>query len=116
LAQSGWNFLRRSHPGVARAGIVYNPDSGTISALLWQAIKEAAQRMGIELVDMPIRNEAEIEREFVTFAGDPNGGLIFPSDVFTVAHRARIIEVANDRRIPTVFPLVLRRRWRARII
>lgn len=53
---------------------------------------------------MPIRNEAEIEREFVTFAGDPNGGLIFPSDVFTVAHRARIIEVANDRRIPTVFP------------
>lgn len=29
-------LLKKIAPGVARAGIVYNPDSGTISALLWQ--------------------------------------------------------------------------------
>jgi putative ABC transport system substrate-binding protein len=97
-------LLKKIAPDTARAGVVYNPDEGTISAPLLQAIEEAARHIGIELVHMRIRDEAEIDLVIASFAGYPNGGLIFPSDIFTAAHRARIIAAANGHRIPTVFP------------
>ena len=96
-------LLKRIAPAIARVGVVYNPDEA-ISAPLLPAIKDAAERTAIDLVDVPIRNEAEIERVIATFAGNPNGGLIFPSDIFTAAHRTQIIAAANGHRLPTLFP------------
>ena len=53
---------------------------------------------------LPIRNEADLENVVSNFAADPNGGLIFLSEIFTVAHRARIIAATNAYRIPAIFP------------
>jgi putative ABC transport system substrate-binding protein len=88
----------------SRAGIIYNPDQGTMSRPLWQAINASAQHVAVELVDLPVRNENEIEPVIARLASNPNVGLIFPSDLFTVAHRARIIAVTNGHQIPAIFP------------
>jgi putative ABC transport system substrate-binding protein len=97
-------LLKQIAPGIERAGILYNPDEGSISAPVLKAIKESAARVAVDLVDLPLRKEEEIERVIATLANDPSGGLICPSDVFTTAHRTKIIAEANDRRIPTMFP------------
>jgi putative tryptophan/tyrosine transport system substrate-binding protein len=97
-------LLKEIVPEITHAGIVYNPDEGTISSPLLQSIKESAQRVAINLVELPLRDETEIERVIATFASAPKGGLLFPSDIFTVAHRARIIPVTNGLRIPSIFP------------
>ena len=97
-------LLKQVAPGIARVGIAYNPDEGTLSVPLMTALKESAGRAGVGVVDLPIRNDAEIENMIATFANEPSGGLIFPSDIFTVAHRAQIIAATNSHRIPAVFP------------
>jgi putative ABC transport system substrate-binding protein len=97
-------LLKEIAPEIARAGIVYNPDQGTMSMPLLQAINVSAQRIAVELVDLPIRDEDEIELVIAKLASNPNVGLVFPSDLFTVAHRARIIAVTNGHRIPAIFP------------
>ena len=97
-------LLKRIAPNITRAGVVYNPDEGTISAPLFKTFEQAAHDIAIDLVRVPIRDEAEIERAIATFASDPNGGLFSPSDIFTAAHRKRVIAAANNHRIPTVFP------------
>lgn len=96
-------LLKTIVPATARAGVIYNPDEAS-SARLLPAIKEAARRIAIDIEEMPIRDAAEIEPMIAIFASNPNGGLIFPSDIFTTAHRAQIIAAANGHRVPTVFP------------
>ena len=67
-------------------------------------IKQSAGGVAIGVADLPIRNEAEIENVISNFASNPNGGLIFLSDIFTTAHRARIIAATNAHRVPVIFP------------
>lgn len=97
-------LLKRIAPKITRAGIIYNPDEGSISASLLRVIREAAQRTAINTVGLPIRDETEIEPVIDAFARDPDGGLIFPADIFTTAHWAQIIAATNCHRIPAVFP------------
>jgi putative tryptophan/tyrosine transport system substrate-binding protein len=97
-------LLKQIAPGITRVGIVYNPDEGTISAPLLGALKESAGHIAVGVVDLPIRSEVEIENVITTFANEPNGGLIFPSDIFTAAHRVRIIAATNVHHVPTIFP------------
>ena len=97
-------LLKQIAPGITRVGIVYNPDEGTISGPLLEALKESAGHIAVAVVDLPIRNEVEIESVISIFANEPNGGLIFPADVFTAAHRVRIIAATNNHHVPTIFP------------
>ena len=97
-------LLKKIAPNITRAGVVYNPDEGSISEPLFKTFEEAARSIAIDLERVPIRDEAEIERVIATFAHHPNGGFFSTSDIFTAAHRTRIIAAANDHRIPTVFP------------
>jgi putative tryptophan/tyrosine transport system substrate-binding protein len=97
-------LLKQIAPGITRVGIVYDPDEGTISAPLLDALKESAGHIAVGVVDLPIRNEVEIENVIAKFANEPNGGLIFPSDIFTAAHRTRIIAATNSHHVPTIFP------------
>ena len=97
-------LLKRIAPAIAHAGVIYNPDEASYTARLLAAIKEAARGIAIDAVEMPIRGAAEIEPTIAAFASNPNGGLIFPADIFTTAHRAQIIAALKGHRIPTVFP------------
>jgi putative ABC transport system substrate-binding protein len=97
-------LLKEIAPGITRVAIVYDPDEGTISAPLLGHLKESAGHIAVGVVDLPIRNEVEIENAIAKFANEPNGGLIFPSDIFTVAYRARIIAATNSHHVPTIFP------------
>jgi ABC-type uncharacterized transport system substrate-binding protein len=96
-------LLKQIAPGITRVGIFYNPDEGTLSAPLLETLKESAGHIAVGVIDLPIRNEAEIEKVIGTFAKEPNSGLIFPSDIFTAAHRARIIAATSNHHIPTIF-------------
>ena len=96
-------LLKRIAPDIARVGVVYNPKEGGISTPMLWAIKEAARLNAVDLVEVPIHDEAEIERAIAAFAGNLNGGLIFPPSIFMAEYRARVITAANSHRIPTVF-------------
>jgi putative tryptophan/tyrosine transport system substrate-binding protein len=97
-------LLKQIAPGMTRVGIVYNPGEGTISVPLLEALKESARKIAVSVVDLPIRNEVEIENVIQAFATESNGGLIFPADIFTAVHRVRIIAATNSHHVPSIFP------------
>ena len=60
--------------------------------------------LGIELMPMPIENDAaEIEQSIEGFARAPNGGLFVAPDTTTVQHRDLIIALAARYRLPAVY-------------
>jgi putative tryptophan/tyrosine transport system substrate-binding protein len=67
------------------------------------AIDAVTQSFGVEAVGAIVRDSNDIERTIVEFAGQPNGGLIFPPDAVTIRHRELIIALAAKHRLPAVY-------------
>jgi putative ABC transport system substrate-binding protein len=96
-------LLKQISPGVARAALVFNPETTPVSQQQARWAQAAAEKLGIAAVAVPVRDAAEIEAA-VTMAGrELGGGLILPQDSFTVVHRQLIVELAARHRIPAVY-------------
>jgi len=52
---------------------------------------------------VPIQSAAEIEGAVKAFALEANGGLVPLADSFLAVHRDRIIALATEHRLPTIF-------------
>ena len=96
-------LLKEVAPRVNRpAAVVRNPGSSAGAGLIG-AIQGAASSFAIELSLVDARNPSEIERAIGTFAGKPNGGLIVPSSTSATVHRALIIALADQYRLPAIY-------------
>ena len=67
-----------------------------------QAIESAAVVLGVQVIAMPIRASGEIEPALAGFAGQPNGGLIVPTGIFTRTRFSMISELAARHRLPSI--------------
>ena len=62
-----------------------------------------AQSLPIELALSTIENAGDIGRVIESFASLPNGGLVFPPDATTSAHRDLVVALAARYRLPAVY-------------
>jgi putative tryptophan/tyrosine transport system substrate-binding protein len=95
-------ILKEMAPGVARIGLVLNPANPS-TAFNRRQFEAVAQNLGIEPHFLPIEEPADIERAFSAFARDQHGGLVFPSDLTVLAHRALVTALAARHRLPAVY-------------
>jgi putative tryptophan/tyrosine transport system substrate-binding protein len=95
-------LLKQIAPGVTRAGILRDPG---IAAGIGQfgALQSAAPSFGVELTPIDIRDAGEIERGMTALARSSNGGLIVTASAFARIHRALIINLAAQHRLPAVY-------------
>ena len=56
----------------------------------------------MQAVAVPVRATADIEPAVESFARQPNGGLILPTDSFTRFRQKLIVEVASRNRLPSI--------------
>jgi hypothetical protein len=55
----------------------------------------------------------EVEPAITALANIPNSGMIVTGSSFAIAHRELVIKLANQHKLPTVYPApVLCHRWR----
>jgi putative ABC transport system substrate-binding protein len=94
--------LKAIAPGVARAALIYNPQTHT--GQYFQSIDTAAQALSIELVRLAFGDAVDIERDIGDFARAPNGGLLVLSDPSATLHRELIVTLAARHRLPAVYP------------
>ena len=92
-------MLRELAPGLVRAAFVANPKTATFYDYYVRAGDAVAPSLGLEPVPILIENAADIE----SFAGAPNGGLVFLPDVTTAVHRDLFIALAARHRLPAVY-------------
>jgi putative ABC transport system substrate-binding protein len=57
----------------------------------------------VELIEIPVHDDADIERGTASTAGGLSGGLIVLPSAFTVAHRGPIISLAARHLLPAIY-------------
>jgi putative ABC transport system substrate-binding protein len=96
-------LLKEVDPRIVRIAIVYNPQTAPFAALFLRSVQSAAPTFAVQIVDMPVRGDADIEAAMAMFAREPDGGLIAIPDSFTVGRRDAIIALASRHRLPALY-------------
>ena len=63
----------------------------------------SAAALGLVIQDMPMLKVEDLEDGIAAFAREPNGAILILADVFTVANRKPIIELAALHRLPALY-------------
>jgi putative ABC transport system substrate-binding protein len=95
------DLLKQIAPQVTRIAFIYNPGNPGAKVTL-QSTQSAAKRFSLDVLDVPVRDMAEIEAGIAGFAREPGGALLLPPDPFTVGHRKHIVELATRGQLPLV--------------
>jgi putative tryptophan/tyrosine transport system substrate-binding protein len=96
-------LLREIAPGVKRVSIMFNPDtaSGSGSYVL-PSFEAAARSLNVATTTAPVHSDAEIEAAIAMLGQEPGGGLVVESDAFMLSHRAKVISLATQYKVPAV--------------
>jgi putative ABC transport system substrate-binding protein len=95
-------LLKEIAPGVTRAAVLRDP-SNPAGIGQFSAIQGAAQRLGVEVNPVSVRDADEIERGIGAFARAANGGLIVMPSGWVSLHRDLIIALAARHKLPAVY-------------
>jgi putative tryptophan/tyrosine transport system substrate-binding protein len=96
-------LLKELAPRVKRDAVLYHADNPASAGYL-ATITAAAPTLQVELTSTGVRNTVEIERAIDAVAGAPDGGIIVLPGPGTAARRDRIIALAEQHRLPAVYP------------
>jgi putative ABC transport system substrate-binding protein len=95
-------MLKEIAPGLSRAALIANPKRTPYDYFVRSA-KSVGPSLAIELAPSPVENAVDIERVIVSFAREPNGGLVvLPGTPFE--HRDLVIALTARHRLPAVYP------------
>jgi putative ABC transport system substrate-binding protein len=95
-------LLSETAPGLKRAAIMFNPDSGPYSILM-PSLETACRSLKVEPIMAPVRSDVEIETAIIALGREPGGGLVALPGAFTFAHRASIISSAARSNVPAIY-------------
>jgi putative ABC transport system substrate-binding protein len=77
-------LLSEIAPGLKRAAIMFNPDSGPYSILM-PSLEMACRSLTVEPIIAPVRSDVEIETAIIALGREPGGGLVALPGAFTFA-------------------------------
>ena len=96
-------MLKEAAPGVARAVLVFNPDTAPHYYVYLRSFEAVPRSIAVEVTAAPVRDTAEVEKVLAKLGRDSGGGLIVPPDAFTVVHHQLFIRLAQQYRVPAVY-------------
>jgi putative tryptophan/tyrosine transport system substrate-binding protein len=95
-------MVKEIAPRIRRVAFIINPKASSF-ALSAPEAETMARSLAIELAVSTIENAGDIERVIESFASLPNGGLVFPPDATTTAHRDLVVALAARYRLPAAY-------------
>jgi putative ABC transport system substrate-binding protein len=95
-------LLRAAIPRLSRIAMLVNP-SFPLHAAFLRSVQAAAQQVGVRVSSIQASKPDEIEPAFRTMAQERTAALIVPPDPFFFGQGKRIVELALQHRLPTVF-------------
>jgi putative ABC transport system substrate-binding protein len=96
-------LIKQIAPGVTQVAVLRDP--GTAAGIGQFAVIQAlAPPFGVEVSPVDVRHIGEIERAVLSFAREPNSGLIVTASAAQAVHRKLIITLAAQYRLPAVHP------------
>ena len=95
-------LLSEIAPGLKRAAIMFNPDTGPVSAHM-PSLEAAARSLNVAPITAPVRSDEEIETAITALGREPGGGFVSLAGAFMNAHRVPIILAAARNNVPAVY-------------
>jgi putative ABC transport system substrate-binding protein len=95
-------FLKETVPGVSRVAVLWNNLSNR-SAL--REVEASAAVLRVRLQPVEVRGPDELDGAFMTMTGEQADGLIVLQNAMLLAHRARVVSLAAESRLPAVYGL-----------
>jgi putative ABC transport system substrate-binding protein len=93
------DLIQEIVPGAKKIGIVYS--SGEVNSEIQVALaKEAAEKLGIEIVETTVSNASEI-KQATEALGDVDA-IYVPTDNVVVSAISTVVQVAEDKQIPVI--------------
>jgi putative tryptophan/tyrosine transport system substrate-binding protein len=87
---------------LARVAVMFNPDTSPQSKFFMRSVEAAAPSLGVQAIAVSVRATADIEPAVESFARQPNGGLILPTDTFIRLRGKLIADLAARHRLPAI--------------
>ena len=97
-------LLKQIAPGVTRVAVIRDPVTPQ-GIGQFSAIYAVAPSLGLDVSAINASAPGEFERTITALANIPNGGMIVTGSTFAIAHRELVIKLANQHKLPTVYPL-----------
>jgi putative tryptophan/tyrosine transport system substrate-binding protein len=98
-------MLREIAPGIARAAVVFNPNTAPDGGAFFLApFERIARSLAIDPIAAGVTSDAAIEAAFANLAREPAGSVIVMPDAFTTVHRQLIILLAARHGLPAIYP------------
>ena len=95
-------LLKDLVPDLVRVALVFNPVN-TSAVGYWHSIETIAKSRNVIPISLPVRDVANILDALDTFAREPNGGLVLPTDITTIVNRDLIVALAARHRLPALY-------------
>jgi putative ABC transport system substrate-binding protein len=95
-------LLKEIAPGLARAGVLFDPDTSPQSKFFMRAVETAASTKSVRAIAVMVRTTADIEPAIASFAHESNGGLILPTGISVIAPEKLVVELTERHRLPAI--------------
>jgi putative ABC transport system substrate-binding protein len=91
-------------PKTRQVALIYDPDTASFYQDFLRTFDAAAPKFNVRGIATPVTDAAGIERAFTEFGQLPDTALFVLPDVFVQVHRALIIALAEQYRVPAIYP------------
>ena len=117
LAGKWLGVLKEVTPGLARVGLLINPDTAVLRGTFYtQAFESAASTLGIEPVMAKVFTASDIQATIQSLAQQPGSGLIVAPDTFSEVNGDLIVTLAAQYRVPAVYAISRYAKGRADVL
>ena len=86
-----------------RVALMFNPQTAPYYPVYLRELGVAASSLAAEVLETPVRDEAEIEAATMALAREPGGGLIVTPEPFINTHRGVVMASAARHRLPAIY-------------
>ena len=94
-------LVKEALPGLKRVAVLINPDS-PYSEPFRETGEAAARALGLEIRELEARQPGDLEKVFALGQQDATALMVL-ADIMFITHRRRIIELAGNSRLPSIF-------------
>jgi putative ABC transport system substrate-binding protein len=98
----GIEYLQELVPRARRLAVLGNPSNASV-VRMWAEAREAATRLGLELLSAEARSRDELATAFAAMVQERPDALVVLLDSLTVDHRHQIVEFAAKHRLPALY-------------
>ncbi len=96
-------MLKQIAPGVRRVTAIFNPKTAPYYGLYLESINAGAASLGVETIAARVHSESDIGDVIRKVGSGSDSGLFVLPDSHNVVHRKRIIDLAAQYRVPTIY-------------